>query len=707
MRDIIKEFKKNKIFMYIFLFMLFTDMLIIFNIPIFRQVFGVIFLSLLPGYLILSILKLNNISFTKYIILCVGSSLSFLIFVGLVINNLAYNLGYRTPLDEIFLTLTLSLALYMLLFLLRIYTGATDNLLIPPYPRANNIYENISILFWVVFPCLSFVGAYLMRFWEINSVLMLGFISIISIIIVFTLFSRYINSYLFSISIFSMGVFITLAFSLRSAYIVGADVHGEYYLFRLAIENLHWTISNYSALDACLSISLLPAIFKQLLGINDTPIFYKVFYSIIVALTPLAVFEIAKKYLDDVYAFIAAVFFFSSHVFMWTGANPRTNLAIFFFSLAIMVLGMDIDPIKKRVLLILFILSTLMSHYSTTYIFFFVLLMVWIVEKNPHLRFKGSKNISIILIILFFASIFCWYSQVTKGAFDYSAIGFFKTMAASTNDILILDSRGGALPEVCGQGFQANSVPRQLHIIFQWIVMLLIGIGLLKITTQILPTFGLDKRKCFDLDSEYGILAIACFGILAFCVIEPAGSISLGTDRAYFQTMVVLSLEFVIGCNTFSRYIKINNKLLILFVLIPYFASGTGISYQLYDDPREPTFTSNGNLFNSYYIKELDLTSAKWIYRHKSNYTLYTISDIGPRIFRDVSVPGSELSFDFIERISNINNKKGYVYLDQSANLDKIIIVNNRAQNISDYPNFINRGNILYENGGSAINLLL
>ena len=80
------------------------------NIPFLRQIIGFIFLTILPGLLILQILKLNKMGLTEKFVLSVGLGVSFLMFFGLLVNNLSLYFGYETPLATIPLLISFNLA---------------------------------------------------------------------------------------------------------------------------------------------------------------------------------------------------------------------------------------------------------------------------------------------------------------------------------------------------------------------------------------------------------------------------------------------------------------------------------------------------------------------------------------------------------------------------------------------------------------------
>jgi uncharacterized membrane protein len=120
---------------------------------------------------------------------------------------------------------------------------------------------------------------------------------------------------------------------------------------------------------------------------------------------------------------------------------PRTLTAVLFFALAMLVLfNGKIDPLKKRILFIVFMASCMVSHYSTTYIFFFIMLGTFIGSEILSKKYMVKKVVSLTITILFFALIFFWYSQVTEAAFN-SGVRFIENTLSNLNKFFVEEMR--------------------------------------------------------------------------------------------------------------------------------------------------------------------------------------------------------------------------------------------------------------------------
>ena len=108
------NFRHKEPFLIIITILLLTDFSILLDIPFLRQIIGFLFLTVIPGVLILQILKLDKLSSTEKFVLSVGLSVSFLMLFGLLINTLSLAIGYRTPLATIPLLISFNIAFIVL-----------------------------------------------------------------------------------------------------------------------------------------------------------------------------------------------------------------------------------------------------------------------------------------------------------------------------------------------------------------------------------------------------------------------------------------------------------------------------------------------------------------------------------------------------------------------------------------------------------------
>ena len=689
---------------------LITNVAILLNIPFLRQIFGFLFLAFLPGLLILQILKLNKIGSTEKFVLSVGLSIAFLMFFGLLINNLSLSLGYKTPLSTISLLISFNLAF----ILIAIIGYKVNKESIFSLPNLNlTTSEKVFLIVPILFPALSIFGMYVMNTLD-NNIILISLLLLIPIYIVFVcLFNQKFPEKLYPAVIFSISISLLLLASLRSNHIIGVDTHQEYYYFCVTLDKLHWSVFGHSTLDACVSISLLPTIYQSILNISSEFLF-KILYSLIFSISPLIIFVLSKRYIGDFYAFFASIFFMSQELFIHTTSNSRTITAISFFALAMMVLFSDnIGPLKKRFLFIVFIASCVVSHYSTTYIIFFTILGTFIGAEMLSRKYAFKKVVSLTIVILFFSMIFFWYSQVTEGAF-YSGVHFLENTFISLNDMFVKDLRSTEQELLLGARVGQETIVYKIKFLANWATLALIGVGittlLIRYKEMSFPELNFKKPEFLKdkFEVEYSMFVLACAGMLAITVAIPYISVGYAMGRIYLLAIVILSPFFVIGGVMLSKYFFFNRKntswnrahLIILLVLIPFFFSSTGVIDAIFGGQQSIILTSEGKEYDIWYVHDQESYGAKWLESH-INEKAKIYSDVyGP--MRLLSQGGIHASFakSLIEDKRAI--KDGYIFLRYYNVVDGKVL-GSVSYNITEYSDIFGEMNNVYANGGSEI----
>src|SRR5208283_1975940 len=143
------------------LFILITDLLIIFNIPILRQITSFIFLTFLPGLLLIYILKLQKLKLVEKFVFSIGLSIFLLMFIGLLMNYLYPLFGYKAPLSAESLLITLSAV--TLIFCVVAFIQNWPSLSLNFGGLKLNIREKFYLLVPAIFPLLSIIGMRLMN----------------------------------------------------------------------------------------------------------------------------------------------------------------------------------------------------------------------------------------------------------------------------------------------------------------------------------------------------------------------------------------------------------------------------------------------------------------------------------------------------------------------------------------------------------------
>jgi uncharacterized membrane protein len=363
---------------------LLTDIFIFINAPFLREIFSFLFFTLVPGILVIQALRLRLELFQKAV-LSVGLSVAIVLTIGFALNSLYPFL--KSPLSLLPVIITLNLVVIILTMLTYHRNQGDYTLNSFQFSSSTSRFEDFKqkiisknelfspILFPFLLPILAVLGTYVMNQYENNILLLLTLFLIPLYLVLVVYFRERINNKVYPLAVWLISLTLLLMYGLTSSYLMGRDIHTEFYCFQLTMSNFHWDLNTFSnPYNACLSITILPTMLQVLSGIQAEYVF-KLFYAFIGSLIPLSVYSVAKKYVGERYAFFAGLLFVFQLFFVNILGAARQEIAVLFFFLAIMTFfESNINGVAKKILLLLFMGSTLVSHYSTAYVTFAIIL---------------------------------------------------------------------------------------------------------------------------------------------------------------------------------------------------------------------------------------------------------------------------------------------------------------------------------------------
>jgi len=694
----------------IFVLVAITNLTVILDIPILRQVVGYVFLTILPGYLLIKNIKINKLNYSETIVLSIGLSISLAIFYGLIINNILYNMKYVEPLSTSSLIISYDILLIILIY---IYTKIAEKPEINIRSLFLTTVEKALLIIPISFISMAILGTYFMNAINDNRILM-GFWLLIGIyVVLITLIEKSFPVRLYPIIISLIGISIPLTFALRSNYIIGMDRHLEFYFFQIVANNQCWDLSGESVLDACLSISLLPTIYLSILNLEPEMLCRCLIPSFAFVI-PLSIYIISSNYVKESYAFLASFFYMSQYMYL-NCPGGRTTLGIIFISLIILVIFSDhINTIPKKIMLFIFISSCIVSHYSTTYLFLFIFLAAYvyisITTKLCQREYNKCFNIYIIAFLL--GVMFVWYSQITQIPFSAS-VGFFKNTYIN---LLIDDAlRRDDVYRVLGEDIYEKGIPQKIEFILTWQTLLFMAFGFFATITKYntyLHLFdvgdipGVVRSK---LDPEYVFLSFNCLLLLLLYVVLPYVSIGYDIQRIYSFVIVIISIFFVIGgAHIMNILLQIIHNLgiakeltkpkrldmLMLIILIAYFFCGNGVIYNIFGEPKSIVLNSDGLSYDEVYIHDQDSFGAKWLSRTMDSNKSIATDYFGPNIF----LSQAKLK-DCTYRIFT-EEYRGYTYLRYVNNVKRKLMISPLVwEDLLNYKKFFIDRSEIYDNG--------
>ncbi len=717
--EIILNYKK--IIIYLLLFMVIANFYILIDIPIARPIFGYIYLTLIPGFIILLIFK-NRYELSDLILLSIGLSLSFVIIVGFITDSLLFLLKISSPLSLKYIVLSLNLTMSVMLLII-ILSKLNDNLIVT-YNRFG-VNDLCLIIIPTLFPLMAYSGTYLLKEFNNNIIIY----ALVTIIIIYILlvgllhhkFSDLANIYI--IFLISLSLLILIFF--RTKYVYASDAIAEYILFNQVLDAGHYFEfrNAFGNLGVCLSITILPTIYCIIIDLTPS-ILFKVVYILPLSLTPVVCYKLARKLLLPKYSFISSIFLISQAPFLYQIAAFRTYLSIYFFSMAFLIfLNSKIDLVYRRSIFIIFFLSGVVSHYSNTVIIFSIIFLLFtfinIANYLNHRINYLNKNytMSFSALILCFTLIFLWYAQITDNAFN-NITSFISSIFKRLSHFFLLESRSVEVSAALGNtlGSSPNPIISYINFINNWLSILFIAAGVLICFLYILKIKKFENNSIKDLIPYPGgevmiiiLLSTVCAFLFGVSVITPFILTSYSLGRTYYQMIVFLSIFFTIGGICIAEYLKFPLKsrhLLVLLVLIIYFANSLAVLHELNERPFSRILNSPQVVSDPLYIYDTEEISSNWMKKFAHTNTTYYADNYGVRKISQLMLTDKVDCDKLFLNGSLIES--GYIYLTY----DNIVkgLIHKPVQedaleiaNVSIFKNHTKNRNLIYYNGGASI----
>ena len=682
------------------------------DIPVLRELMVVPFLLILPGLLLLFLLKLDKHELAEKVVLTVALSVTFLMFFGVALNQICLAIDYSKPLATNTFVPSLSIVLVVLTILA--YRRNKQAFASFPFHIELNNRSKLLLLVPAFLPLLVVLGMRSLNISGDNMLLITLLADLIPItLIILVMFGRTVSKDTYILAIIMIGFTLLSISWLRSEHILGHDVHAEYYLFQVTSLNSHWgteyvNLLNPDAiqLSSCLSITILPATFQSFLDVSWDEYLFKGIYVLICTLTPLTIYIIARKYLGSMLAFLASIFFMTQLAWLNTADGPRTNLAIFFCAVAIMVLFHDqIKGISKKGLFTVFAASIIVSHYSTAYIFLFLLMFIFlmsmIVRKQILTRYINFVDIALIAVM-----IFLWHDVLTQGTFS-SATNFVSRLVGNMDIFFSSDSRSTDVAKAAGQGLVWPF--DFLRLIISYTALLFVATGILATLARRKEIVSIPKFEDYrpgplraKFEVEHLLFALGGGMLLAITIVLPYVTEGYGMHRVYSLTAVGLSVFFVTGGIMLAGYARMNPALLVLFILIPYFLFVSGAVYEVFGEHNAMTISSEHQDLQHMLVHDQDIQSGKWLNANTEDVSRIDTPD---RYTREILI-SQGLIAPIVVRYDKIPYQQkvlGHLYLDHYNVVNAKMIWKGARLPMTDFSDTFEHKNRIYVNGGSEV----
>ena len=580
---------------------------IIFNLSIARIVLGFVFLTFLPGFALLRLLKLK-LEIVELIVFAVGLSLAFLMAAGFFINLLGPLIGVSTPISLIPLMLVTNAIVIILLFL-----EWRDR----EYHGFNISYKKLATVGFILCAILilSVAGTLIANSFSHtdNSLLLFMLLSISALVGVAAFSKKLVPAELYPLILFGISLALLFHVSLFSRNITGGDIFGEYSVFRLTMNNSYWNPAISDRLYAMLSITILPTMYSSILSLEGTWIL-KIIYPLIFTVVPLGLYQLFKSKGNKEVAFFSVFFFISNMIFFTEIAGLARQMIgeLFYVLLFLTLFSNNVKGPAKWMFFSVFSFGLVVSHYAMAYIFFAFIFAVWLFG---FLR-RRKTIVTAGMVVLFAVLAFSWFIYVSSA----STFNELLQAASTVRDNFITDffnpqSRGSQVLTAVG----ASGINSFWHIVGRYTYYVTEGLVLVGFLG-----FLLKKRRSFFND-EFNVLVSLNMLLLIGCIVVPNLSSTFNVTRFYHVTLFFLAPLCVLGGIDVLRLLsrkKVSEKYLglivVLAVLIPFFFFQTGFVYEVtkeesYSLPLSAHRFDAIKLASMGVVSEPEVSSAAWL----------------------------------------------------------------------------------------------
>jgi len=556
-----------------------------FAIPVVQQIVGFLFVALVPGVLILRILRVHRIGGIESLVYSLGLSLAFVMLSGLAANFALPLLGIAEPLSGLPITATIAVSTLILCAV----AYRRDRDFVPSSTPALRSLFSAPLLVLLLLPALAALGALLAGYQQTN-ILMLAAIVFAAAIVGLIAFGKLVPRDLYPLAIVAIGLALLYSTTLASPFLTGYDIQPENAYIHLVLQSNLWDPNVPGNVNTALSLVMLGPILSGILGMEMLWVF-KIVYPLVFCLVPLALFHAYSEQLGPRRAFFSAFFFMSMMVFF--SVMPEANrqmLAELFLSLfVLLMIDRKLPVAQKTALAVIFTACIIVSHYALGFIFTVILLGCWLIAaimrsrpgrtlwQSLTRRWGGlprslldgralPARVMAVVVVVYFGCLFAWLGNVAGGgalqnirhiaSTQFSLLssdelpdwyepdtaepdGDTSTGAStaasrfvdpSTRERLVLTALGLDFAQVSPQG--------KAFRFFQILTELLLVIGFFAMI--------LTPRR-FRFRAEYVALSVSCVLILAVCVLVPFFSGWLEVERFYHITLLILAPMCVIG----------------------------------------------------------------------------------------------------------------------------------------------------------------
>jgi uncharacterized membrane protein len=507
--------------------------------------------------------------------------------------------------------------------------------------------------------------------------------------------------------------------SLRGGHLYGWDIQQEFGVASHTIYSGLWVIpANHDPYASMLSLTVLPTVLHSLVRLRLTA-FFDLVVPAVLALLPLAVFSTVlnvprwvngarRPPRPGLALGVVAGIIVSSEVFpSELPAIGRQSMALTMLAALVMVLFDRAMSLRRsQVVIGLLILAISFTHYSTSYLVAFTILVAWCAGSlwsrgwlgTPRARIQEHRSrtqsrtvINGVLVALAFVAAFGWNVGITRnnalsapsGALTTRGVGLATSTgtpsvsAAQLENLLVseMHKTSSWLVPVAGSRsvrLQTTSAPaspgiapsldpwwNRLSLLTNESIWFVLGIALL------FGIFRLGRRRSDQYSSELVGLAVA--GLLIGAVLRFSGTLAAfyNPERGAIMTAIFLSVPVTMFLDdAAARLTRASVAVGVLYVgVLATWTTGLGTLF--FGGQAPASLTARGENVERFTVSTPELSTAVWLKTHVDPGDVVQSDRYGQLVL--LSEPGH---YDLVSEIVPPEvDHHAYVYLS-SVNLD-------------------------------------
>ena len=610
------------------------------EIPYVRELLGFVYITFIPGFLILRYFRLDSLDSIQSILLSVSLSLGYSIICGYLLNIVGPLLGITKPMSTknvLVLMISLSIIMSVLCYINEKRKGNhTIN--------QQTIYRIIDIdrtttikaIFICHLPVLAITGTFLMNTYN-NNVLLIITLILIALIPLLISLNR-LPQELYGLSIFMSSISLLFHTSLISDYLWGWDIHFEYFVSNNVLTSQLWDPASAQGLNSLLLLTIVAPIYSQVMGLNLQWVF-KIVFPFLFSLVPLALYQLYAGVFKNKYLIALSPFFFMFFYGFFKSMPDKQMIAELFLVLIIYIIIMNkIVAIDWRAIILILSFTLIVSHYGVSWLFLIMLTFIaCLIHLDRRFINNATNNISNntfnqslnLFCVMFGVLVVIWYYLTASGS-NFTTI--VNLGASVTSNLVELIQE----PSVrSGIGYATTQMPTALWRFYKLPFFILIGFITMG---MFITTFYYFTQRKSQISAIYFFISLFFY---CFMMVSVFLTLGLGMDRAVQISLLTLSPFTFIGLNAIVQKLKdigaqrstkdskeifegprVSAIIIAIFLLV-FLLLNSGVIFELTKDPYPPLFAINKTTDFPVFTSA-EHSGAAWLLANKNSEGLIT-----------------------------------------------------------------------------------